>query len=319
MKIALMDGMTVDVGDLSWDGLREFGDVVKYDTIVAHSDAVPLIGDADIAIGSKLVIDARVMDACPNLKYIGVPATGYNLINVDDARARGIAVTNVPTYGTESVAQHIFALLLDLTNKVTEHFQAVLDWQWTRVPSFCFWNSPLTELAGKTFCVYGFGKIGRQACKIAQAFGMKTIAVAHHPESTPPMEGVEFVDAENAFRISDVLSLNCPLTAETERLIRRENLAKMKPTVLVINTARGQLVDENDMLWALENDIIAGFGTDVVAVEPMLPGNVLVGAKNCIITPHIAWVSKEARQRLLDVTVDNLAAWLRGERVNRLD
>lgn len=319
MKIALMDGGSVNMGDLSWEGLKKYGEVVEYEEIIAHSDPTPMIGDCDVVIGSKLMIDGKVMDACPNLKFINVPATGYQCVDMEAARARGIAVANVPRYSTDAVAQHIFALLLSISNKILVHNEAVKNMEWCQAPAFCYLKSPLMELGGKTFCVYGYGEIGKRALKLAQAFGMKTLAVAHDPNKEAPMEGVTFVDKETAFKTADILAMTCPLTADTHKLVNAQTLALMKPTAILINTARGQLIDEEALVEALENEKIAAFGADCVYTEPMLPDCKLPFAKNAVVTSHNAWAAKETRARMIEIVCDNMEAWLKGERLNRVD
>ena len=320
MKIALMDGGSVNMGDLSWEGLKRFGDVVETTIVAPGSDPVPMIGDADVAIGSKLVITAAVMDACPNLKFINVPATGYQCVDLDAARARGIAVANVPRYSTDAVAQHIFALLLNHSNKVMIHNEAVKNGEWCTAPAFCYVKSPLMELAGKTFAVVGYGAIGRRTLELAQAFGMKTIAVAHHPEQTKSIQpGVTLVDRETAFRTADVLAMTCPLTEETVNMVDARMLAMMKPTAFLINTARGQLIDENALIDALNNGVIAGYGADCVYYEPMRPGCGVPYAKNAVVTSHIAWSAKETRARMIEIVLSNMESWLSGGRLNRVD
>lgn len=319
MKIALMDGGSVNMGDLSWEGLTKYGEVVEYEEIIPHSDPTPMIGDCDVVIGSKLMITGEVMDACPNLKFINVPATGYQCVDMEAARARGIAVANVPRYSTDAVAQHIFALLLSISNKIIVHNEAVKNMEWCQAPAFCYVKSPLMELTGKLFCVYGYGEIGKKALKLAQAFGMRTQAVPHNPDKEAPMEGVTFVDKETAFATSDILCMTCPLTDETHKLVNADTLALMKPTAILINTARGQLIDEDALVEALEQEKIAGFGADCVYTEPMKPDCKVPFAKNAIVTSHNAWAPKETRARMIDIVCNNMEAWLKGERLNRVD
>ena len=309
MTIVVLDGFTLNPGDLSWDPLQRLGNCQMHDR--SQPDEVAgRLEHAEAALTNKVVLDRPTLARLPALRYIGVTATGYNIIDVAAARERGIAVTNVPAYGTASVAQATFALLLELANRAGHHAQTVKEGRWTQCPDFCYWDYPLIELAGLTFGIIGYGRIGQQVGRIAQAFGMKVIAAARRPQ--PTAEGIRFVDVETLLRESDVISLHCPLTSETKGLIDRRRLAWMKPTAFLLNTSRGALIVEEDLAEALHSHRIAGAGLDVVSVEPPVSGNPLFQAPNCCITPHQAWATRAARQRLMTVAVENLKKFLEG-------
>ena len=310
MKIVILDGYTENPGDLSWDGFAALGELTVYEHTPVDA-IITRIGDAEIVITNKTPMTAQTFDACPQIRYVGVLATGYNVVDVEAARQRSIVVTNVPTYGTMAVAQHTFALLLELCHHVGAHNAAVQQGRWTNGRDFCFWDDPLTELSGKTLGVIGYGRIGQAVANIARAFGMQVLACSAHGG-----EGQVSLDAVIAQ--SDVISLHCPLTRENERFINRETIARMKDGVMIVNTARGQLIDEDDLREALLSGKIAGAAVDVASAEPIRADNPLLGLRNCIITPHIAWAPKESRQRLMDVAVSNLASFLRGEPVNNV-
>lgn len=315
MKIVVLDGYTLNPGDLTWDRLRELGDVTIYDRTPAE-ETIARIGDAEIVYTNKTVIDKKVLDAAKNLKWIGVLATGYNVVDVEYAKEKGIPVANIPTYGTTAVAQFVFAHLLNICHHVGEHAQAVLDGQWQRSGDFCFWNYPLIELAGKTMGIIGFGRIGQQTAQIAVAFGMKVLAFDSYQNKELETENIQYVDLDTLLAQSDVISLHCPLFPSTEGIINKENIAKMKDGVIIINTSRGPLVVEKDLAEALASGKVSYAGLDVVSSEPIKDDNPLLGAKNCVITPHIAWAPKESRLRLMNIAVDNLAAYLKGEPTN---
>lgn len=312
MKIVVLDGGTLNPGDLSWKGLAALGDLTVYDyTPDDRETIVHRIGDAEAVYTSKVPIDGPVMDACPNLRYVGALATGYNIIDVNAAARRGLTVTNVPKYGTPAVAQFTLALLMELTCHVGHHAQAVQEGRWCRCRDFCFWDAPILELEGKTMGIIGFGHIGRAVGRLAKALGMTVLAAGSRP--CPEGEAIgRYVDLDTLFAQSDVISLHAPLFPSTEGIIGRENIAKMKDGVLILNTARGALVNEQALADALNSGKVAAAGLDVVSVEPMLPDNPLLTAKNCVITPHIAWASVEARQRLMDVVSENLRLFLAG-------
>lgn len=315
MKIVVLDGHTLNPGDLSWAELEALGECAVYDRSTP-AEVVPRAQEAGIALTNKTVLTREQIDALPKLRYIGVLATGYNVVDVAAARARGIPVCNVPTYGTRSVAQHAFALLLELAHRTGHHAQTVRDGRWTRSVDFCYWDYPLLELEGMTMGIVGFGRIGRAVAEVAGAFGMKVLAsdTCCAPGSVPPY--VQFVDLDRLFAESDVVSLHCPLTPQTNRLVNRERLARMKPTAFLLNTSRGPLVDEAALAGALNEGRLAGAGLDVLAVEPPTAGHPLFSAKNCFITPHIAWATRSARSRLMQTAVANVRAFLAGKPQN---
>ena len=263
---------------------------------------------------NKVPITRETLEACPNLKFIGVLATGYNIVDVQAARERGVVVTNVPTYGTAAVAQFVFALLLEICHHVGHHSAEVFQGRWTTNPDWCFWDYPLIELAGKTMGIIGFGRIGRAVARLAQAFGMQV--VAHNPNLSGVVDGVTMVELDELLGVSDVISLHVPLTPQTQGLINKESIAKMKDGVILINTARGPLIVEEDLKEALDAGKVYAAGLDVVSVEPIQPDNVLLSCKNVFITPHIAWAPKESRQRLMDIAVENLRQFMAGNPIN---
>lgn len=315
MKIVILDGKTINPGDTSWEAVAALGELTVYDS-TAQELAAARIGDADAALISKIVIDDGLLDACPNLKYIGVLATGYNVVDLEATARRGIVVTNIPAYSTEAVAQHTFALLLHLTNQVAAYDARVRAGEWKGVDSFCLMAEPLTELAGRTLCVVGLGRIGRQVARIAQAFGMRVVAAVRRPD-TAPMEGVEFLPLDEALARADVVSLHCPLTAQTEKLMNAGTLARMKPGAILINTSRGPLCDEQAVADALRSGALGAFAADVLAREPM-GETPLEGAPRCVLTPHVAWAPRETRLRLIAIAAENLRAWLEGAPRNRV-
>ena len=316
MKIVILDGYCENPGDLSWDPIAKFGEIEVYDRTTDTAEAViERLKDADILVGNKNNITAEIMDACPKLKFIAVQATGYNVIDVEAAKEHGIPVSNVPTYGTAAVAQHAMALLLEITNRVGHHDGEVHAGRWQKGPDWCFWDYPLMELDGKTIGIIGFGKIGQQMGKLAKAFGMKVLAAG----SRPTEEGraiAEYVEMDELFAQSDVISLHCPLFPNTKGIVCKGNIAKMKDGVIIINSSRGPLIVEEDLAEALHSGKVSAAAMDVVAVEPMRDDNPLLGAPNCIITPHIAWAPKEARQRIMDTTAKNIEAFLNGNPIN---
>ena len=310
MKIVILDGYTENPGDLSWDGFAALGDLTVYDRTPAY-DIIPRIGDAEIVITNKTPVSAQTFAVCPQIRYVGVLATGYNVVDIQAARERGIVVANVPTYGTAAVAQHTFALLLELCHHVGAHNAAVQRGKWTNGQDFCFWDAPLTELSGKIMGIIGYGRIGRAVANIARAFGMQVLACSAHG-------GDGQVSLDEVLTQSDVISLHCPLTKENEKFINRETIARMKDGAMIINTARGQLIDEEALREALLSGKVCGAAVDVASVEPIRAENPLLGLDSCIITPHIAWAPKESRQRLMDTSVRNLEAFLKGEPVNNV-
>jgi len=314
MKIVVLDGYTLNPGDLSWEELEELGSCSVYERTDAEL-TVERAKDAEIVLTNKTVLSAAVIEQLEQLRYIGVLATGYNVVDVEAARKRGVAVTNVPAYGTESVAQMVFAHLLNLTQHVGHHSKSVREGRWSECPDFCYWERPLIELEGLTMGVIGLGRIGKAVARLARAFGMELIGYdVVRPSDLP--EGCRMVGLEDVFRLGDVVSLHCPLTAETERLVNKERLGSMKRTAFLINTSRGPLVDETALAEALDDGEIAGAGLDVVGTEPPAAENPLLKAKNCYITPHIAWATRAARERLFRAAVENVAAFLDGRPQN---
>jgi len=312
MKIVVTDGYAVNPGDLSWDEIKIFGDLIVYERTTPEL-LVERCCDADIVLANKVPFSKETLAKLLQLKFISVLATGYNVIDTKAAAAQGILVSNVPGYGTASVAQHVFALLLEITNHVGSNAQFVADGKWQYALDWCYTVAPVTELSGKTFGVVGFGNIGQNAAAIANAFGMQVIY--YNPNKKPSGIG-EQVALAQVFSDSDFISLHCPLTAETNEFVNAKLLKTMKPTAVLINTARGQLINEQDLADALDQNIIAGAALDVLSKEPPLETNPLLKAKNCIITPHNAWISIEARKRIIAVTVSNIAAFINGAPVN---
>ena len=317
MKIVVLDGYTLNPGDLSWEGIEKFGELVLHDRTDFNPEVViKTIGDAEIIFTNKTPLPKAVLEKTPSVKYIGVLATGYNVVDVVAAKEFGIKVTNIPSYGTQAVAQFTMALLLEMCHHVGEHARAVKNGDWTKNPDFCFWNYPLIELAGKTMGIIGFGRIGQATAKMAQAFGLNI--VAYNRSKNPELESdtCKYVSLEELFKTSDIISLHCPLFEETKGIINKANIAKMKDGVMIINTSRGPLVVEEDLRDALNNGKVAGAALDVASIEPINADNVLLTAKNCIITPHIAWAPKESRTRLMNTAIDNLGAFVNGNPIN---
>ncbi len=315
MNIVVLDGYTLNPGDLSWAGLEKHGKLVVYDRTPAHQ-LVERAKDADVVFTNKVPLRAEVLAELHNLKYIGVLATGYNIVDTDAAKQLGITVTNVPGYSTQSVVQLTFALLLALCHRVQRHSDSVMDGKWSRSPDFCFWDYPLTELAGKTFGVIGFGDIGQQVADVASAFGMDVLGYSRTQTDQSHRRHFKWADLDEVLTQSDVVSIHCPLTPQTEGLINADTLSQMKPSAFLLNTARGPIVVEEDLAQALNAGQIAGAGLDVLATEPPGSDNPLFTAKNCLITPHIAWATQEARARLMALTVGNFEAYLDGNPMN---
>jgi glycerate dehydrogenase len=314
MNIVVLDGFTLNPGDLSWDPLRALGRCVIHDR-TPPAAVLERAASAEILLTNKTVLGQEAIAALPDLRYVGVLATGYNVVDIEAARAHKIVVTNVPNYGTRSVAQLTFALLLELALHVGAHARGVREGRWTRSADFCYWDFPLLELDGLTLGVVGFGRIGREVAGIARAFGMGVIAHTPRMPAPPPAE-VEFVELDTLFERSDVVSLHCPLTPATQGLVNTRRLALMKPSALLLNTGRGPLVDEAALATALGAGRIAGAGLDVLGSEPPRTDNPLLTAQNCCITPHIAWASRAARSRLLANAVENLRQFLAGHPQN---
>ncbi|MGP1419941.1 MAG: D-2-hydroxyacid dehydrogenase [Sphaerochaetaceae bacterium] len=317
MKIVVLDGYTENPGDLSWDALGEFGELTVYDR-TSYVDAPIIaerIGDAEIVITNKTPISKATIDKCPNIKVIPVLATGYNVVDYDYAKAKGIPVVNVPAYGTASVSQFSIALLLEICHHIGHHSDSVHAGNWANNADWCYWDYPLIELEGKTMGIVGFGRIGQAEGRIAKAMGMKVIAYDVF-QSESGKEIGEYVDLETLYKRADVISLHCNLTPENTGMINKESIARMKDGVIIINNARGQLINEQDVTDALNSGKIAAAGLDVVYSEPIKADNPLLGAKNCIITPHISWAPKESRQRIMDITADNIRAFIAGKPIN---
>lgn len=313
MKIVVLDGYTENPGDLSWGRLEELGEFIVYDrsSLTDEDEAIARIGEAEIVITNKTPITKRVLDSCPSIRYIGVLATGYNVVDYAYAAKKGIPVTNVPGYGTDTVAQFTFALLLEICHRVAHHSEAVHAGRWEQSPDFCFCDYPQIELAGKTMGIIGFGRIGQKVGTIAKAFGMKVLAHSPHEYESGKAIGT-YVNLDALLAESDVISLHCPLFPETEGIINQATIAKMKDGVILLNNGRGPLVVEQDLADALNSGKIQAAAVDVVSAEPIKGDNPLLTAKNCFITPHIAWATKEARQRIMDCAVNNVKAFLSG-------
>lgn len=315
MKIVVLDGYTLNPGDLSWDSLKKLGTLTVYDR-TEEEKAAKRIGEAELIFTNKTPVSNKTMEACPNLKFIGVLATGYNVVDIEAASKRGITVTNIPSYATDAVAQYVFALLLELCHHVGEHSDSVKAGDWERSRDFCYWNEPLIELHGKTMGIVGFGRIGQKTAQIANAFGMNVLVFTPHPDKNQDSVHLKFVLLEELLKKSDVISLHCPLTPQSEKIINKETILKMKPHVMIINTSRGPLINEQDLYEALVSGKVSGAAVDVVSSEPIRSENPLLNAPNIILTPHIAWAPKEARERLMNTAVSNLESYLRGEPVN---
>ncbi len=315
MKIVVLDGHTENPGDLSWSGLEDLGDLKVYDrTLMDEDEIIRRIGDCEAVYTNKTPITENIIKSCPKMKFVGVLATGYNIIDVDAAGRYGVTVCNIPTYGTDAVAQYTFALILEVCHHVGAHSDSVHSGKWAMSVDFCYWDYPLIELNGKTLGIIGTGRIGMAVAKIAKAFGMNVIAYSRTQRENS--DGVKYVPLDTLFEKSHIISLHCPLTPETDGIISGENIEKMKDGVIIINTGRGQLIDENALASALKSGKVYAAAVDVVSKEPIEETNPLLLAPNCIITPHIAWASKESRQRLMDIAVDNLRQYIAGRPQN---
>ena len=313
-KIVVLDGYTENPGDLSWGGFEALGDFKVYDR-TPEDKIVERIGDADIVYTNKTHISALTLDKCLNIKFIGILATGYNVVDIAAAKQKGILVANIPTYGTAAVSQMTFALLLEICHHVAHHSDRVKDGEWGRRGDFCFWDYPLIELAGKTIGVVGFGRIGQGVAKIAESFGLKVLA--YDSNIIPQVaKQYEYVPLEDLYARSDIITLHCPLFDSTKGMINKSSIAGMKDGVIIINTSRGQLIVQQDLADALKSGKVYAAGLDVVDKEPIGDDNPLLPLENCIITPHISWAPKESRQRLMDIAVENLRAFLDGKPVN---
>ena len=310
MKIIVLDGYAANPGDISWDELKEFGKLTVYPR-TKPEEVVGRIGDAEMILTNKVLMTAEVLRQLPKLKYIGILATGYNTVDLEAARELGITVTNIPAYSTESVAQITFAHILNITNRIGHYARQTREGRWSRNPDFCYWDTPLMELSGKTIGIVGLGNIGKRVACIARLFGMAVFALTSKNSSDLP-EGIQKTTLEGLLAVSDVLTLHCPLTDETRHLINRERLEKMRPGAILINTGRGPLVDEQAVADALKSGHLAGYGADVMCNEPPEADNPLFCQPNAFITPHIAWATREARLRLMKVAVANVRAFIAG-------
>ncbi len=316
MNIVILDGHTENPGDLSWAAFEALGNLTVYDrTPKEPEEIIRRIGQAEIVYTNKTPLTAETFDRCPSIRFVGVLATGYNVVDVAAARRHGIPVSNIPAYGTEAVAQAAMALLLEICNQVGRHSRAVHEGRWNTCPDFCFWETPLMELAGKTLGIVGFGRIGQAMGRLGRAFGMEVLATGSRPTEAGRALA-RYVTLDELLAKSDVISLHCPLFPETERMINRDSLAKMKDGVILLNTGRGQLICEKALAEALRSGKVRAAGLDVLSQEPPAADNPLLTAPNCFITPHIAWAPKETRQRLMDIAAGNLRAFLAGSPIH---
>jgi len=318
LKIVVLDGYTLNPGDLSWEGLEELGELTVYDR-TPEDLVVERMKEAEIVFTNKTVITDEILSKCPTVKYIGVLATGYNVVDVEAANKRNITVTNVPAYGTDAVSQFTIGLLLELCHHIGDHWASVKSGEWSRCRDFCYWKYPMIELAGKTMGIIGYGKIGQATAKIARALGMNILAYNRSPIKEENIKDFgRQVSLDELLKESDVISLHCPLFPETRGIINKDTIGRMKDGVLIINTARGPLIVEEDLRDALISGKVAGAAVDVVSVEPIKEDNPLLSAPNIIITPHIAWAARETRQRLMSIVVENLKAFIGGNPVNTI-
>ncbi|WP_069999311.1 D-2-hydroxyacid dehydrogenase [Cellulosilyticum sp. I15G10I2] len=315
MKIVVLDGYTLNPGDISWQELERLGELTVYDR-TPEEKILERLQDAEIVFVNKVPLTKETLSQAPALKFIGVLATGYNIVDAAAAKELGILVANIPTYGTTAVAQFVFALLLEICHHVGEHSEEVKKGAWTNNIDWCFWNHPLIELAGKTMGIIGFGRIGQQTAQIAQALGMKIVAYDEYPNHALETDTLKYATLDELLGVSDVISLHCPLFESTKGIINHHTIAKMKDGVIIINTSRGPLIVEEDLRDALNLGKVYAAAVDVVSTEPIKANNPLLDAKNCIITPHIAWAPTESRTRLMDIAVNNLKAFLDGAPVN---
>lgn len=315
MRIVVLDGYTLNPGDINWDGLKALGEVTIHDRTPSDK-VVERAAGAEIVFTNKTPISEEAISKLPSLKFIGVLATGYNIVNTEAAKAKGIIVSNVPGYGTTSVVQLTIALLLELCLHVQRHSDSVMEGKWAKSADWCYWDFPLVELSGKTIGIIGFGRIGQQVGDVATAFGMNIIGNSRHWPDQSQRKNFRWAEIPELLAASDVVSIHCPLFPETKGLINKESLKTMKSSAFLLNTSRGPIVVDEDLADALNNNVIAGAGIDVLSAEPPSEDNPLFKAKNCIITPHIAWATKEARLRLMEATVNNLSAFINGKPVN---
>lgn len=317
MKIVMLDSYTTNPGDLSWASFEKLGDFTAYDRTPAEL-TVERAKDADILITNKTLLPKSVLEKLPKLKYIGLLSTGYNVVDIEYAKQKNIPVCNVPTYSTLAVAQLTFALILEVYNHVSLHNSAVHAGEWANSTDFCFWKTPLIELGGKTMGIIGFGKIGSAVAKIADAFGMNILCYVPRKKEQPPIKNFKFVSLDELLKESDIVSLHCPLTPETEKMVNNDFISKMKKNAVLINTSRGAAIDEEALAAALKSGDILAAGVDVLSCEPPKKDNPLLSCKNCIITPHIAWAGYETRQRLVKIVYDNLKSFLDGKTQNNV-
>ncbi len=315
MKIAVLDGYAMNPGDLSWLEMEKFGDLILYDR-TTDDKVIERIGDAEIVLTNKVALPREILKSVPNLKYIGVTATGYNIVDTVAARELGIVVTNVPAYSTGSVAQLVFAFILEFCHHVGEHNRAVQDGQWVNSQDFTFWNYPLIELKNKTLGLIGYGAIGQAVATLAEAFGMNVLVYTRTASKVQSTERIQYAALDDVLNASDFISLHCPLTDNTKELINKNSIQKMKTGSYLINTSRGPVISEQDVADALNIGKLAGAAVDVVAVEPIQSHNPLLKAKNCIITPHFGWAPIEARTRLMKTLADNVRAFIEGKPIN---
>lgn len=316
-KIVVLDGYTLNPGDLSWDALAVLGEMKVYDR-TCPEDVIDRIGDANIVLTNKTVLSEDIIRSCPNVRYIGCSSTGYNVVDLKTTDELGIVVTNIPSYGTEAVAQHTMALLLEIASRVGMHVDAVKEGQWANCPDFCFWNAPLFELLGKTMGIIGYGAIGQAVGRKAEAFGMEVLAYSPVMTKDQETEHCHMATVDEIYEKSDIIALHCPLTAENAHMINKQTIAKMKDGVVILNTSRGGLIQEEDLKEALNSGKVLAAGLDVVSTEPIRSDNVLMDAKNVWITPHIAWAPREARQRLMGMAVNNVRAFIKGTPINQV-
>lgn len=315
MKIVILDAYTSNPGDLSWERFEKLGDLTVYDR-TSHDEILERCKDAEIILDNKVVLDDEIISQLPKLKYIGILATGFNIVDTDSAKKHGVTVCNVPTYSTSAVAQLTFALILEIYNRVAVHNDAVHSGEWSSCKDFCFQKTPLIELAGKTIGIVGFGKIGNEVAKIADAFGMNILCNVHNPKPQPDYKNFAFVSLDELAKNSDIISFHCPLTPETQGIVDEDFIAKMKKNAIIVNTARGPIINEQALADALNDGKIMGAAVDVLSCEPPKKDNSLLTCRNCVITPHIAWAGYETRVRLLDVVYNNLKSFLDGNPIN---
>lgn len=314
MKIVVLDGYTLNPGDLDWKGLESLGECTVYDrtSLTDTEEVIQRIGDAEVVYTNKTPLPEKVFEECKNLKFVGVLATGYNVVDIEAAKKRNIPVANIPTYGTAAVGQFAIALLLEICHHIGYHSKVVHEGKWAANPDWCFWDYPLIELDGKTMGIIGYGRIGQATGRIAQALGMTVLAYDSYRNPALESDTCHYTELDELLSKSDVIALHCPLFPETEKMINRSTIAKMKDGVIILNNSRGQLINEQDLADALNSGKVAAAGLDVVSTEPIKSDNPLLTAKNCLITPHISWAPKESRKRLMDIAVSNLREFLNG-------